>query len=159
MARLDWTDVLAGYGAGVASLVGLRQILTDRPRVVVGFLEDAVVFTPGVTGSERPHYQLTITNAGRRPVVIVQAGFLAKKGHLLLPADWVNGIPFTLGEGQYRNLLQPKNYPNVATVPIPEDPRVVVRDSVGRWWPRRRRPEMRWREFRGRSRRRRESRP
>ncbi|MFY9585940.1 MAG: hypothetical protein WAT66_00640 [Actinomycetota bacterium] len=152
---VDWSNILAGYAAGVASIVGIRQIVTDRASVLVDFNADVIVFTLGVKGSEQKHYQLTVTNAGRRPVTIVQAGFLGAGVGLLLPSDWINQIPFTLGEGEYRNLLQPRDYPNIADYPIPTRPVPVVRDSVGRWWPRRRRSRMLWRSAKAWSERRR----
>jgi hypothetical protein len=139
----DWSALLAGYGAGLATLLGIREIAVTLPRVKVRFDRDFELSGGPVGAARRKLYVFTVTNARQRPVVIKQAGFLTK-GPTILPSDWLQEIPFSLREGEYRTLTIVEG---TAAYDLPNWTRPYAIDSVGRYWPRRTRfrVQVRWR--------------
>lgn len=137
---VDWGTLVAGYAAGVSTIVGVRQVLSELPRVKVKAQYGMKVFTPGIS-DEEDVFCLTVTNAGRRPVLITQVAFLHRdRGWIALPGDWLHRgeIPFSLGEGQYKSLLLHYRDFTKEERPLPPEGSVwFVSDSVGRTWPRR----------------------
>jgi len=141
-----WTTVVAGYAAGVSTIVGLRQILVDMPRVLVSHYEPSL-FQGGQKVGDL--HSVEVINAGRRPITIVQVAFLAPAAFMHLPGDWVHAgeVPFILHEGQYRTLVLRKDQ---LQREIPAGAIWVAKDSVGRWWPRKFRLRVRVRTIRNR---------
>jgi hypothetical protein len=140
---VDWGTLVAGYAAGVSTIVGVRQLMSDLPRVHVSVTEDAEIIRPGTSVSENV-FSLTATNAGHRPVIITSAGFVrARRGWIGIPSDWLleGALPVTLGEGQYKRLILYKKYRTKENPGPPSGSVWFVTDSVGRTWPRR----ARWR--------------
>ena len=127
---MEWPTLIAGYAAGVSTIVALRQILVELPKVRIGVFRDAQLMPQGTRVMV-----LDVTNAGRRPVIVNMVGYLGSEEVFLgIPILWGQEVPFRLEEGETRSLqIDPSQ------LVIPEDAVFVARDTVGRWWPRRRR--------------------
>jgi hypothetical protein len=147
---VDWGTVVAAYAAGVSTIVGGQQVLRELPRVRVRLTRQATTFT----GTERRSVLVvSVANGGRRPVTIEEVYFMSSDHYRSTPSTWLYGAPpFTLLDSERRSLLHEENGA------VPDDAVFLVRDSLGRWWPRRRglRVRVRRRVWRLRSRRRRE---
>ncbi len=136
-----WQVGLAVYAATVATFVAIRELLSDLPQVLVKRFHTRV---HGSDGGTRDALSVDIANAGRRPVSITDVGYIPRGGWAASPAKWIweGGVPFTIGEGEYRSLLL---YKDELDQQIPDDAIWYARDSIGRWWPRRERLRIRWR--------------
>lgn len=129
---MAWEAVVAVYAAGVSTVVAAQQVVRELPSVRVRAMRGASLIRHG-----QPSEAILIVdvvNAGRRRVVIDQVAFASSDHFLSIPSIWVGEWPFMLGEGELKSLRHPENGT------IPDDAIFLARDTVGRWWPRHRRP-------------------
>jgi hypothetical protein len=149
----DWGSYVAVYAAGVATVVGYRQVRMDMPRVMVTVRDGATLHT--APGQSEDITSITVTNAGRRPIVIVQAGYLPpKRGWISLPHQLLfptqpgrTTVPFTLGDGEYAGLILELKHFTDDSPPPPEGAVWFVQDSRNTMWPRKARWTIRWRRL------------
>jgi hypothetical protein len=140
-ARLvNWQTAVAAYAAGVSTIVGAQQIIRELPsvrviRTLVTYLND----------EGELHYGLSVSasNAGRRPVTIVMVAWMSSKDWLVGVGEWKAETPFSLVDGETKFLPWHRDLQS-----IPNDAVFVVRDALGRFWPRRRRWRMKLRRLR-----------
>lgn len=154
---MNWTTAIAAYAAGVSTVVGARQVMNERPRVTVSVIPNAAIYGGPARDHKEEAIWLTITNAGRRPVIIKSVAFLPpKRGWFALPSDWIEKreVPFALGDGQFKQLILYKRVFSKERPPPPDDATWMATDSLGRAWPRAarwryraRRLGNRWRRF------------
>lgn len=126
---MDWRTIVAGYAAGVSTVVGAQQVVRELPSVKIRAVRGATIHWPGAPPESI--LIVDVINAGRRPVTIEQVAYISPEAYLSIPSIWVEGV-FTLHEGDRRSLRHPENGT------IPEGALFAVRDTLGRWWPRRR---------------------
>jgi hypothetical protein len=147
LMSVPWTAVIAAYAAGVSTVVGLSEILRELPSVRVYYERAGKI----LTDHGRPLLTtdvLWIANRGRRPVIIENVGFVDPLGDAAAELRYFETIelsegralPLRLGEGDSESFL--------VDTTVPQSAFIVVRDRVGRWWPRRRRIRMRVRWWR-----------
>lgn len=137
---IEW---LAAYAAGVSTIVGAQQIARELPSIRIRVTRNASIIQPGVP--TQPVLSVSIGNGGMRPVTIEEVSFISKETFLGTPSMWVNQTGFTLEDGQAHTLY------HLETRAIPADA-VFARDTLGRWWPRRRKLRLRIRRWRWRRR-------
>lgn len=144
----DWSALVAGYAATVATWVAIHQFWTDRPRVIIETHMAEIV--EGPNRDRRPVFDLTVVNAGRRVVWIDQPMFVEKDASIWIPHEWVQAgvYPFSLGESEKKTLLLNAEVPRTSATK--KGTFVLLRDSAGRYWPRLNRWRMRWRRLRNR---------
>lgn len=93
------TLILAGYGAVVSTILGIRELQRDRRRISV--ILEYVVWC------ERA--QITITNVGHRPITVTEIGMEVEgervpRNALFAPEVEREPLPVTLGDGEYITL-------------------------------------------------------
>jgi hypothetical protein len=99
---MDWTLLIAALGAVTGTVALVVTVLTyrrDRARLVVK-CDNGVVFN--ATWTSGPMLIIDAVNAGRRPIRVESAGFIAEKApeeHLTTFGDFQT-FPKTLSEGE-----------------------------------------------------------
>jgi hypothetical protein len=99
---MDWTLLIAAWGAATGSIALAVAVLTyvrDRARLVVS-CSNGVVFD--ATRSSGPLVIIEAVNAGRRPIRLESAGFIAEKSprERLVTFGDLHTFPKTLNESE-----------------------------------------------------------
>jgi hypothetical protein len=121
------TDMLAWYGAALSTVLGVRQLITERRRLRVSCYL-AEIREAGGKLLERDIVMYSITNVGGKPIVIAALGGSLRNGRNFIFEPKTVKLPFTLQPGEF------------ATVPgpMPDDLEQVisfiVHDGVGKEW-------------------------
>jgi hypothetical protein len=137
-----WARGIAMGSLALSIVVAARQAFLDLPQVRVNSHSGSQLGTfSGGSQVEIDFLWVSVINVSRRPVVIAQVAVLGKEG-LREPEKWVNEFPFPLGDGETKilSLIWDDVRDQVDTPKKGES--LVARDATGRWWPRRRRPEV-----------------
>jgi hypothetical protein len=108
MAELNWVDirgwvalVLSCWGAVLSTVLAVRTLVTDRPRLRLDAWLQCTHFKGG-----QPVWRtrMSVLNRGRRPVELTQIAVEYKSGHLFwhdkAAHEDAEKLPRTLSEGQ-----------------------------------------------------------
>jgi hypothetical protein len=141
-------SAVAWYAAVVATgsaIVSAYNIFRDRARLQIRVSPNMKVIPPDTRYGDKAYIQVTVTNAGRRPIYVTGVGFEEEKKHgtekspqrKFLIAESINKPPTELTEGAFVDLLS-------LQADFPPSVRFVwVTDSTGRRHSRRLKPHVR----------------
>lgn len=126
---------IALFGAVVATAVAVRQFTSERVR-----LKARIYPRPNRAAGFVAEY----VNLGRRTVTIEWVGFIDPKDKEF----WATELPLASGRILPTELSEGDAAECTHAVDLGRHRKLVIRDSVGRWWPRSRVPRARFRMWR-----------